>query len=428
MTMPGTGRCIALALAVWVPDAALGAGEEPAAPKRQGPLAALPSPPGPHVQKLQTLGDGAWLVLGTPKADPKSGRARGRSWSAEMAFAPDLRGAFLFGEGVHGWWNQATGRYMDDLWLYDLNAHGWICVHPGTDVKRYNMTINADGFEATPDGRPVPVATMVHGYEMVTYDTHRRRFMSMPCPGAYWKAIKGRKAFLAANAGKLNRGRASPWMYDTVAGRWDRLKTRSASPRSGFGDVLIYLPPHRKAFFHRRGRPPSFYDPAGNDWTTVKAKGPPPPFGIDATACYDAKRDRIYMGGGSYPVAKGDNALWVYDLKTNAWVDPKPKGKPCGGSNSYATNIATMHYDAAADAVVLVRHKGTPAERGVYVYDPDRNEWTTIGKDFPKEWRGKAVSGFYDPELNVHLFHVAGDSRDDGVIIAYRCKRARQDR
>ena len=51
------------------------------------------------------------------------GKGRGRSWSSRMAYAPDLRAGFLFGEGVHAWWNKDNDRYMDDLFAYDIMAH-----------------------------------------------------------------------------------------------------------------------------------------------------------------------------------------------------------------------------------------------------------------------------------------------------------------
>jgi len=402
----------------------MGVAAEPGRLNRKGPLATLPSAPGETIAKLQALGNNEWLVLGTPADDPQWGRARGRSWSCVMPFAPDLHGAFLFGEGVHGWWNQKTGRYMDDLWFYDVPGHRWICVYPGTEVKAYRKALTQDGFEADAEGQPVPVASMGHGYEMVAYDTDTRRFLSMPCPADYWSAIQGRRQFLQEQKDKLNRDHASPWMYDTVAGRWDRRRTRSASPASSFGGTLVYLAPHKKAFFYyRTGHGVHYYDSAVNDWTEVKAQGPPPPFGIDSTCCYDPKRDRIYLGGGSYPVSKGDNALWIWDVKTNSWVDPKPAGKPCSGSNSYATNIAAMHYDSANDVVLVFRHTGEPEERGVFVYEPQRNEWTTAGS-LPPWWPRGQVNAFYDPLLNLHFFHVAGDSDDNGVIVAYRYKRA----
>ena len=192
-----------------------------------------------------------------------------------MAFAPDLHGAFLFGEGVHGWWNRKTGRYMDDLWFYDVPGHRWICVYPGTEVTAYRKALTEDGFEADAEGRPVPVASMAHAYEMVTYDTHTRQFLSMPCPGDYWNAIQGRREFLQQQKGKLNRDHASPWMYDTVAGRWDRLKTRSASPASGFGGSLVYLAARERVFFYQPGDGVHYYYPAWNDWSEVKARGTP---------------------------------------------------------------------------------------------------------------------------------------------------------
>ncbi len=400
----------------------LGTAAEPGPLQRKGPLAALPSKPGETIARLKTLGDNEWLLLGPPAADRQWGRARGRAWSCSMAFAPDLHGAFLFGEGVHGWWNRKTGRYMDDLWFYDVPGHRWICVYPGTEVKTYRKALTEDGFEAGADGRPVPIASEGHGYEMVAYDTTTRRFLSMPCPADYWDAIQGRREFLQANKDKLNRDHASPWMYDTVEGRWDRLKTKSASPASSFGDTLIYVAPHEEVFFYRRGDGVHYYHPAWNDWSVVKARGAPPPFGIDSTCCYDSRRDRIYLGGGSYPVAQGDNALWIWDVKTDSWVDPKPKGKPCNGSNSYATNIAAMHYDSANDTVLVFRHAGSAQECGVFAYAPQHNEWTTVGK-LPARWPHGQVNAFYDPLLNVHFFHVAGDSEDDGVILAYRYKR-----
>ena len=88
-----------------------------------GPLTALPSKPGPHIEKIRAPAEGAWLSLGAPAADPSWGKARGRSWSAPMPYAADRKATFLTGEGVHGWYNKETNRYMDDLWAHDVNAY-----------------------------------------------------------------------------------------------------------------------------------------------------------------------------------------------------------------------------------------------------------------------------------------------------------------
>jgi hypothetical protein len=58
----------------------------------EAPLANLPSQPAEHIAKIEALGDDSWLRPGEPAADPKWGRARGRSWTAKMPYAADLRG------------------------------------------------------------------------------------------------------------------------------------------------------------------------------------------------------------------------------------------------------------------------------------------------------------------------------------------------
>jgi len=399
--------------------------DQPPVPK--GPLAGLPGQPGPHLDKIKALQDNSWLELGTPAADPKWGRARGRSWTAKMPLAPELRGAFLFGEGVHGY-TKPDGHYMDDLWFYDLQGHRWICCYPGADTRTLELKINAAGFETTKGGEPVPVASMVHGYEMTTYDTDAQRFLSMPNPHSYEKkALPQRERWW-----KGPPRDASPWMFETLTGRWNRLRTGTPAPPSSFGDTLIYLPTRKQAFFAHRSSDVWLYDIPTNKWKHVTAKGQKPPFGIDATACYDAKRERIYIGGGSYPVAPADsNAFWIYDLMSNTWIDPKPKGAPCKGSTSYPTKNALMLYDSINDVVLLVVHSSFDSEKGrvgVYVYDPNSNSWGAEAVAVPGKLSGnnKPKNGFFDPASNAVIIHTAGDSQDDGVIWVYRYKRTKE--
>lgn len=392
---------------------------------RRGPLKGLPTRAGPHVDRIERLGDNEWLALGQPAADPKWGRARGRSWTAAMPVAAELGGAFLFGEGVHGY-AKPDGRYMDDLWFYDVNGHRWVCCYPGADTRGLALIMNEDGFEATREGEPLPVASQAHGYSMNTYDSGRRRFLSMPNMHEYWKrTLPQRQRWL-----KPAPADASPWMFETKTGRWNRLRTGTPGPRSGYGDTLIYLPSRKQAFFAHGSQEVWFYDTAKDRWRQAKPKGPKPPWGIDATSCYDSKRERIYIGGGSYPVAPDSgHAFWVYDLKGDQWVDPKPKGKPCKGTNGYSTLNALMVYDSANDKVLLVRHSShydKPERLGVYVYDPATNAWAEEPLALPEKLRNtQAKNGFYDPALNAVFLHSAGDSRDDGVIWSYRYKRPR---
>jgi hypothetical protein len=394
---------------------------------RTGPLKALPGTPGPHIDKIRALGENQWLNLGTPKADPEWGKACGRSWSPEMAFAPNLRGAFLFGEGAHGY-AKPNGRYMDDLWFYDIQAHRWICLYPGTPVKPYEIKVNEDGFELGPDNRhPTPIGSMTHAYSMTTYVPELHWFLSMPCSGGFWK-----KRLKYVDESRMERKewvkhdhQASPWIYDAREGHWDRKRTKSRRPGSGFGDNLIYISKIKKVFYRaamrrRHGPEVWFYDPHANTWESVKPKGPKPPFGIDATSCYDPGSNRVYIGGGQFPVAK-DNALWIFDIKTKSWINPEPEGKP-GGSNRYSTGRALMHYEPGTNRVILFRYQGKKEQRGIFAYDPQKNCWETISKEIPSAWHRKNASGFYDPELNAHLIHVASDSRPNGSLWVYRFK------
>src|SRR5205814_1793210 len=82
---------------------------------------------------------------------------------------------------------KANNRYMDDLFVYDVNGNRWVCAYPGTDVQNVDLKLDANGFEVDKDGRPTPVAQLGHGYEQQTYDTDLKRFMFMPASSADWR-------------------------------------------------------------------------------------------------------------------------------------------------------------------------------------------------------------------------------------------------
>jgi hypothetical protein len=76
---------------------------------------------------------------------------------------------------------------MDDLFVYDIQAHRWICAYPGTDVMNVELKLDTNGFEVDKNGRAVPVSQLGHGYEMVSYDTELKRFMFMPGSSGGWQ-------------------------------------------------------------------------------------------------------------------------------------------------------------------------------------------------------------------------------------------------
>jgi len=376
------------------------------------PLAGLPGTPGPHIAQIQAMPKNSWLKLDLPAADPTYGRCTGRSWGARAAYSPALRAGFYYGEGMHGWWDSTTRRYYDTLWAYDILGNRWICCYPGANVDTLTLTLDANGFEIDATGQPIPVAQNVHGYEMLAFDTDRQKFAFMSCPGGYDTVLDARRNLWGVGHG-YRPSNCSPWMYDPASGKFQLQKTAPGAPGGGFGDTLVYVPSLKKFWFKKGGQPDPdvwYYDPAANTWTGVAATGPKPPFGIDSTCCLDTRRNRIYIGGGSYPVASGPNAFWIYDLNTNAWIDPQPSGSP---GNGYATAYAFMNYDSVDDVVILVKYNSDP--KGVHIYDPKTNAWTQAGSQPGLT----EVNAFYDPALNVVFAHNAYDNRE-GEMWVYR--------
>jgi len=105
--------------------------------------------------KIEALGDGESLILESPAPDPKWGRAGGRGWGmCALIHAPELGGAFFFGEGPHAH-VKPDGYAMDDLWFLDFNANRWICLHPGTHPATFSKDVASGKLKADNLGRLV---------------------------------------------------------------------------------------------------------------------------------------------------------------------------------------------------------------------------------------------------------------------------------
>ncbi len=388
--------------------------------RRNGPLAKLPSAPGAHVARIKALADGGWLELGRPAPDPRYGPAPGRSYTCKMAAAPDLGGGFLYGEGVHGGSAVRGGerRYNDDLFFYDLNAHAWIAVYAGTPTSgqgiRYDAKLKC---EVNAEGEPMPVAVMIHGYSDYAYSPKRKLLAALPNGSYFWKKALGH----FRNWDNVNViHKQGPWLYDAAGHKWE-LRTDAGCPKGSCGAVLEFVAKDGKEqlFRYTRSGHVFFYDPDARRWAAAKPRGPQPPWGIEPNACYDTRRNRVYMGGGQYPEPKHKNTLWAYDVGKNELVDLKAANSKL---SVYATWGAVMTYDAPADKVILMRYKGYRGEpTGLFVYDPGANAWRDpkpLPDGFAK--RGFEANGFYEAGLNCHVYHMAGDSRADGCVWVYR--------
>jgi hypothetical protein len=402
--------------------AAGGAGGSPPV-SYQGPLEGLPSAPGPHIGKIEALGNGEWIDLGAPDADPSWGVARGRSWGGRaLISAPDLRGAFFYGEGVHAF-VKPDGHIMDDLWVYDINAHRWIAVYPGTDtttftqqVKDGALLMNESGQLVDADAQPVPVHTLIHAWDLLSYDPFERSFAFLAGNGLGTYYLGGMElmgegvALLEAqNAGKTLPP-MSPWFYDTIEGRFEHRPIAAAPPDVGGYPYFQYVK-SRKQYFLGGEHGVAFFDPATSEWTTAADQGPRPP-GYDHGGCYDEKRDRIYMGPGSDDPS---GSLYIYDLDLATWTKPTPQGT---FPFSFRTNDASIFYDVANDVVTIFQY----LQKKMFTYVPDTDTWSEGPLPDAIQPGYASINAFYDAELNAYFVHAAGDSGDNGNMWAYRYK------
>jgi hypothetical protein len=398
---------------------------------RKGPLAALPSSAGPHVEKIKSLGDNQWLNLGSPAPDPMWGKARGRSWSSNMPFAPDLRGMFVFGEGVHAY-VKPDGHYMNDLWFYDVNAHRWICLYPGIEVKSIvqrikdaELTVNEHGLLADAQGALLP-PLLIHAYGYLGYDPDARRLAFFGEQfGNYFTTGEG-GVFQTANKlfQEQRRGtdlpELSPYFYDPASGKLDCFPVKNAPRGQPYGANILVYAKSKRQFYYGGSDGVWFLDAAKRVWTSANPKGAPP-VGIDQCAAYDAQRDCIYQQCRDGKTAE-ENFL-IYDVTKNTWTRPRPRGAAPFYSSSYES---VFNYDEANDRLVSIRLYDTKDEpgwrRGVYAYDPNTNTWADpipLPQEVVRSIRNGNY-GCYHPELNAWFLHFAGDSTDDGVMWGYR--------
>ncbi len=374
-----------------------------------GPLAKLPSAPGPHLEKVKALGDGQWVNLGKPAPDPKWGLGYGRAYSPKMAYAEDLEGAFINGQGVHGYVKKESNRVMDDTWFYDANAHAWVCCYPGTHVPTVNEDWKVDerGFLVGKDGQSPPMVGIVHGYNSISYSPKLKRFITWHGVGYTAKEIQEfwKKAFPDKAASSNYHNRQYPYFYDVATGRWSRDKTDN-----GPGSFQIYgancewLPTKDRFALYLWDKDVWLYDPAELHWEKAGAQGPAPAGGYEGLSCFDTKRNRIMCFNSK------SGALGIYDVAGNVWVKPgddfSPQTVTDGGM---CTNGGMADYDSANDVAIVFLGGKNKDKHGAFVYDCEKGKW--LNREPLPDSARKGRSGFYSRKHNAHYFWDVGDSR-----------------
>jgi hypothetical protein len=388
-----------------------------------GPLAGIPSEPGPHVAEIEALADDTWLNLGPPAADPQFGLARGRSWGGRaLVLASDLRGAFFTGEGVHAY-VKPDGYGMDDVWFYDIHGHAWIAIHPGVDTVNFNqrvidgdLSIDENGQLQDAEGHPVPLHVLIHAWDYLTYDTVSQRFAFVAGDGMgrYYMpgeaAIDAGLAMLEAQRAGIAIPSMSPWFYSVADCSFERYPIATPTPDVGGFAAFIYASATDEYVYAGAGGA-AMFDRTSNAWTVVADTGPRPT-GYDHGVAYDPVRHRLHMGSGD---GTSVNGMFIYDIATSTWTNPASAGTV---PSSFRTNDASVFYDDANDVVNVFHY----VAQMHYTYDPDADAWTS--RALPMEVLTSvgypSFNAFYDPELNAYFVHAAGDSGDNGTMWVYR--------
>ena len=414
----------------------LAAGEPADKAERKGPLAALPSAPGAHIEKIKALGDNQWLNLGAPAADPKWGRALGCAWGGKsMVLAPELRGAFRTGEGCHAY-VKPDGFGQDDYWFYDINAHRWICLYPGTDTRNFKKQVQ-DGALKVDDvgrvvdssGQPIPGHLLIHAFGCISYDTDLKKFSILQGGGFGRYFMPGLSSHggnaavdeaiaLLEGQGLNKKGKNfAPWAYNTLTGRFERELAANAGPSLGDTWPLYLYIPSKKEFFAAGPSCIAFFNPTTRAWSspvpnTTTAKG-------WSLGCYDSKRGRVYGGYLGF---------YSYDIKTKVMtgINDSAACPVCLNNNNNA-----LVYDSGNDMIVALAFTKSAGpngtnynQTGIFAFDPETKTWREpipFDAAFNSQLR-ETNAAFYDPELGVIFIYSAGDSRDDGVMWAYKLK------
>ena len=354
-----------------------------------------------------------------------------------MPCAADLRGAFVFAEGVHAY-VKPDGRYMNDLWFYDIQTHRWICLYPGIEVKTIveqiknkELAVDDKGLLVDKDGQPLP-PLLIHAYGYLGYDPDQRKFAFFGSQFGNYFTTGERGVFEEAN--KLFQEQRkdkkspelSPFFYDVASGQFECFPVDLAPKGQPYGaNMLVYIR-SKKQFFYGGVDGVWFLDSEKRTWRAAHPEGAPPE-GIDHCAAYDAKRDRIYFHGQSGK--KAEDNFSIYDLKSNTWSKVQLKGTGPFFSSSYES---IFNYDSANDVLLTIRLYQTKDEpgfrRGIYAYDPEMSTWAdplSLPAEVIKSIRNGNY-GFYDPGLNAYFCHFASDSADDGTMWVYRYKNAKK--
>src|SRR5262249_45199873 len=153
--------------------------------------------------------------------------------------APNLRGGFVFAEGVHAY-VKPDGHYMNDVWFYDINAHRWVCLYPGINVKTIvqrikdkELVVDDNGLMVDKEGQPLP-PLLIHAYGSLGYEPNEKKFVFFGSQFGNYFTTGKKGVFEEANQlfQELRKGKKavsySPFSYDVATGKFECFPVENA--------------------------------------------------------------------------------------------------------------------------------------------------------------------------------------------------------
>ena len=151
------------------------------------------------------------------------------------------------------------------------------------------------------------------------------------------------------------------------------------------------------------------FDAAKKIWNRLGKAGQPSPQNLyeQTSLAYDSQRDQVLLHGGG---GKRDE-LWAFDLKTNRWLELKPKVAAPAGAAPPGCNRESV-YIPGQDVMITYGpglEKRSPA---LWAYKPDENAWYGLEVAAPPGIDAALASGqnralVYDPKRDM-VFVVLG--------------------
>lgn len=221
------------------------------------------------------------------------------------------QGAALMGPNLYIMGGHYSGRYLADIWMYNLNKLAWTAPSP------------ADAEAAQPSGQEGSPLLSVSG----------------PPAAAGWSVtpLQDNKLLVMGGhtkAGKLKKHEKLPplpvWVVDLDTMTWTSLATTGDVPTARGGHTACPLPDDKIVIYggedgHRRPLAEAHVlDLQEFTWRRIEVTSKQAPVARSGHAATLVNNLLVIFGGGS--VANCFNDLWVLDLSSGAWSKPDVAG------------------------------------------------------------------------------------------------------